>query len=309
MAPGVWVMRLLSVATASLVMSAGLATAGLVGHAQAASAQATTAQATIARAMTSCARSARQQLGGGCGAVAFGHRGAYSDSIDENTTKALEAAYDEKAYMESDVWLTQDHALLIMHDSSLDRTTDCEGEVSEWSMADIREQCRTTPNGQIIPTFNRFVKALSHNPGQRMMVDVKGDGWYDDDNAALKRLRDAASAAGVLNRVFFADDAGTGIIEALRDDVPDARTAWKQADGEEVTRKRAKELSVDAVVARPREWTSRDMVHSFQSDGFFAWSLLVNDEPAWRALIRRGVTGVLTDDPEGFRKVCAKMGS
>ena len=283
----------LAVATAALVMAVAVVNGVTAGQAQAA---------------TGCA-AARQQLGGGCGTVAFAHRGANGDKVDENTKKALEAAYAKHAHMETDVWLTQDHRFLIIHEDTLDRTTNCEGNVADWTMADIRDQCRTEPNGQALPSFNRFVKVLSHNPGQLMLVDVKGGGWDDDDNKALERLVGAASQAGVLERVYFADDDGTGIIETLRDVAPAARTAWKQADDEKITPKRARELSVDAVAARPRQWTSRAKVHSFQSKGFLAWSLLVNDKPAWKALIRRGVTGVLTDEPVGFRKVCAEMAS
>lgn len=237
----------------------------------------------------------------------FAHRGVYGDGVDENTTKALEAAFAEHAYMETDVWLTQDHGILVLHDGTLDRTTNCKGDVSEWTMADIQDECRTEPNELRLPRWHRFMKVLSHNAGQRMLVDVKGGGWDEDDYAALKKLRGAASDAGVLDRVYFADDDGTGIIEALRDVAPDARTAWKQQDGDKVTVKRARRLSVDAVVARPREWTSRAMVHSFRSKGFHPWSLLVNDKPAWKALIRRGVTGVLTDESSAFRKVCKEM--
>jgi glycerophosphoryl diester phosphodiesterase len=241
--------------------------------------------------------------------VAFAHRGAYGDAVDENTTEALEAAYAKGAHMETDLWLTQDQGFLIMHDDTLDRTTDCEGNVSDWRLADIQANCRTEPNGQLIPDFNGFVDVLSNNPGQLMMVEVKGDGWFDDDNKPLKRLRRAASQAGVLKRVYFANYDGTGTLEALRDVAPRARTALKQVGEENITPKDARELSVDAVALRPRQWTSRDKVRSFRSKGFLAWSLLVNDEPAWKALIRRGVTGVLTDEPSAFRKVCNQTGS
>ena len=63
------------------------------------------------------------------------------------------------------------------------------------------------------------------------------------------------------------------------------------------------------MVLRPRQWTSRAKVSSFRSKGLLPWSLLVNDKPAWKALIRRGVTGVMTDEPGAFRKVCKEMSS
>jgi glycerophosphoryl diester phosphodiesterase len=282
------VLKLLGVVTAALVTTVGLATP--------------------AQPATGCP-AAREQFGGRCGAVAFAHRGAYGSNVDENTDEAVEAAYAKHAYMETDVWLTQDHNFVIMHDRSLNRTTNCEGDVADWLLADIQANCQTEPNGSRIPDFNEFADLLADNPGQLMMVEIKGPGWYDDDNDPLKRLGEAASQAGVLDRVYFANDVGTGYIEALRDVAPTAQTVWKQEGDESVTRKRARELSVDAVAIRPRQWTSAGKVAAFQSKGFLAWSLMANDKPAWKGLIRRGVTGVLTDKPGAFRKVCAQVGS
>jgi glycerophosphoryl diester phosphodiesterase len=277
------VQKLLGVVTAALVATVGLATP--------------------AHPATGCP-AAREQFGGGCGAVAFAHRGAYGSSVDENTDGALEAAYAKGAYMETDVWLTQDDGFVIMHDRSLDRTTNCEGDVADWLLADIQANCQTEPNGGHIPDFTSFADLLADNPDQLMMVEIKGAGWYDNDNDPLRRLAEAASQAGVLDRVYFANDVGTGYLEALRDVAPTARTVWKQEGDETVTRKRAAELSVDAVALRPRQWTSADKVEAFQSKGFLAWSLMANDKPAWKGLIRRGVTAVLTDRPGAFRKVC-----
>jgi glycerophosphoryl diester phosphodiesterase len=265
--------------------------------------------ASAAEAGPGCGVAARQQLGGGCGTVAFAHRGARGTAVDENTTEALEAAFAKHAFMETDLWLTQDRGFVIMHDQTLDRTTDCTGDVADWTLEDIRTECRTEPNDQRIPSFNRMATVLSHNPGQLLMVEIKGDGWLDNDDEALMRLRGAASDAGVLEQVYFTHDAGTETIEALRDVAPDARTAWKPDAAEDITPARARELSVDAVVAWPDQWTSRAKVHEFRSAGFLAWSRLVNDGAGWKRLIRRDVTAVMTDRPGAFRKLCARMAS
>lgn len=288
-------MKRLGVVAGALVVVAGLA-----GPVEA-------APAPVTQAVPGCSVAARQVLGGGCGSVAFAHRGAYGAEVDENTKKALEAAFAKGAHMETDVWLTQDRGFIVLHDGTLDRTTNCKGSVADWTIADIQEQCRTEPNGQRVPGLKTFLKVLAGNPGQLMMVELKGNGWFENDNKPLERLRDATAQAGVLKRVFYTNEGDTAVIEALRDVEPDARTAWKQQDDENVTVKRAKELSVDAVVLRPREWSSRAKVRSFRNKGLRPWSLLVNDKPAWKALIRRGVTGVMTDEPGAFREVCREM--
>jgi glycerophosphoryl diester phosphodiesterase len=67
------------------------------------------------------------------------HRG-YSSAYPENTIPALQAALDLGAHVaEIDIKLTRDGKLVLMHDRTLDRTTDGKGPVKDAMLADIRE--------------------------------------------------------------------------------------------------------------------------------------------------------------------------
>jgi glycerophosphoryl diester phosphodiesterase len=66
------------------------------------------------------------------------HRG-YSAVAPENTLIALEAALAAGAHVaEIDVKLTKDGQLVLMHDATLDRTTDGRGPISALTLAEIR---------------------------------------------------------------------------------------------------------------------------------------------------------------------------
>ena len=66
------------------------------------------------------------------------HRG-YSAVAPENTLVALEAALSARAHVaEIDVKMTKDGQLVLMHDATLDRTTDGHGPVSALTLAEIR---------------------------------------------------------------------------------------------------------------------------------------------------------------------------
>jgi glycerophosphoryl diester phosphodiesterase len=68
--------------------------------------------------------------GAGCGPWISAHRG-FSAKAPENTIAALEAALAGGAHWaEIDVRLTSDGKLVLMHDATLDRTTDGDGPVS-----------------------------------------------------------------------------------------------------------------------------------------------------------------------------------
>ncbi|MGB1719693.1 MAG: glycerophosphodiester phosphodiesterase, partial [Candidatus Latescibacterota bacterium] len=69
------------------------------------------------------------------------HRGASGRGLaPENTLAAFEKALDIGVDMlEIDVRVTGDGQLIVLHDPSLDRTTDCEGIVREMGLDEIRQ--------------------------------------------------------------------------------------------------------------------------------------------------------------------------
>jgi glycerophosphoryl diester phosphodiesterase len=67
----------------------------------------------------------------------FGHRGA-SGTVPENTVPAFAAALDGGAtLLELDVHATRDGTVVVVHDETLDRTTDATGPVRDRTLADL----------------------------------------------------------------------------------------------------------------------------------------------------------------------------
>lgn len=68
----------------------------------------------------------------------IGHRGAAGEA-PENTLASFQRAFDDGAtYVELDVRLTKDTEVVILHDSSVDRTTDGRGLISDLSLQDLK---------------------------------------------------------------------------------------------------------------------------------------------------------------------------
>jgi glycerophosphoryl diester phosphodiesterase len=66
-----------------------------------------------------------------------GHRGA-QDVAPENTTAAFEAALNAGAdYLETDVQRSADGVLVLMHDPTVDRTTNGRGAVAERKLDEL----------------------------------------------------------------------------------------------------------------------------------------------------------------------------
>ena len=229
------------------------------------------------------------------------HRGIRSASYDENTLPSLERAHQLGVYAETDVNLTIDGRAMVIHDGTLDRTTNCTGEVAAWTAQAIREQCRTDGQNEVVPTLNEFLRKLSNNPGQVLNVELKSGGWIADDNAQIKMLRDLTVRHGVLDRTFYSAAGAPRPLMEFRDSTPEVRTAWKPRRTDTVTIAEATELSVDVVMAKRYQWTEA-MVHEFESQGFKAWAQMTNSTEEWLRLSRWGVNAILTDRPVDMTK-------
>lgn len=104
------------------------------------------------------------------------HRGA-SGTYPENTHAAFKAAIDFKAdYIEFDIQLTKDKKFAVIHDPTLERTTNGKGKVSDFIMNDLKKLDAgswksTNYCGEQIPTLEEM---LSRYYGKvKLLIEVK----------------------------------------------------------------------------------------------------------------------------------------
>ncbi|MDZ4403392.1 glycerophosphodiester phosphodiesterase family protein [Prosthecobacter sp.] len=96
------------------------------------------------------------------------HRGAMS-THPENTIPALEEAIRLGAHMiEFDIQLTKDGALVLMHDATIDRTTNGKGKVSDHTLAELKALDAGSKMGKKfagtrIPTFEEALAVFPKN--------------------------------------------------------------------------------------------------------------------------------------------------
>ncbi len=101
----------------------------------------------------------------------FSHRGGRMEH-DENTLSAFEASYDAGYHgFETDIRMTRDGALVITHDSSLERTTDGTGTVEEKSEAEIRRL--HTKQGNKVLFLDELLAFLKGKPGLYVEFEMK----------------------------------------------------------------------------------------------------------------------------------------
>lgn len=101
------------------------------------------------------------------------HRGGRFE-FDENTLSAFQASYDHGLRgFETDVRMCRDGALVIMHDDSIERTTQGTGAVEDLTEAELRRV--RTRKGNPILFLDRLVAFLSDKPGLYVEFEMKTD--------------------------------------------------------------------------------------------------------------------------------------
>lgn len=102
-----------------------------------------------------------------------GHRGGLDSSGTENSLRALRAAFQSGAdAVEFDVQWTRDAGAVLMHDATLNRTTNCSGTVTQLTYAQVR-RC-TLDDGSRVPNLYEALQVVRARPNAHAYVHVRG---------------------------------------------------------------------------------------------------------------------------------------
>ena len=220
----------------------------------------------------------------------IGHRGA-SGGFPENTIAAFLAAVDAGAQMcELDVQLSGDGAVVVIHDDTVDRTTNGRGAVSDMSLANLKRL--DAGRGERIPTLDEVFARTSGKCG--LNIELKG-GLVEREVAALMRKWNAIDTSMVSSFDWSKLAAIHEIDRGIRIGVLAEEKAPAML---------AKAVELHAYAVNPRH----DLVTSALCDDAHARGLRVLvwtvDAPEeMRRQLECGVDGIMTNYPARLREV------
>lgn len=103
--------------------------------------------------------------------VNIAHRGGISDGYPENTLAAFRRAMAIGAdVIELDLRSTKDGRVVILHDETLDRTTDGSGLVTNFTLDELKKL--NAGGKEQIPTYEEVLQLVS-NTGTKLLLDIK----------------------------------------------------------------------------------------------------------------------------------------
>lgn len=237
-------------------------------------------------------------LAGGFGpnhVVSVAHRGGIVQGCPENTLntyrKAIEAGLQ---VIEIDLRGTSDDGIVIMHDETVDRTTNGCGRVGELTLADLKQL--DAGNGERIPEYREVLECVSGS-GVLLLLDIKESSRLDlrkvvelteSYNAVLKVIVGARKVEDV--RLFKQLNPNLRVLALM----PNPGDAGAFLDA-----------GADIIRIWP-EWLAQEpeLVSSIHARGHAVWLTAgKSDEAALRTFTGKGIDGILSDYPVLLRKV------
>jgi glycerophosphoryl diester phosphodiesterase len=231
--------------------------------------------------------------------VVFAHRGA-SRHAPENTLAAFELAIHLGApAIELDVKLTGDREVVVLHDPTLDRTTDGKGPLSAHTLAAVKQldagsYFSSQFRSEKVPTLREVFDAV----GDRVLINVELTNYDTPGDDLVDRVAGLVRGHRMENRVLFSSFHPMNLIRARRliPEVPLALLVLEgyvsrippAFEGEPIPFEALHPTKADAAEALVRK-------NHDQNRRVHVWT--VNDAGDMRRLFGMGVDGIFTDDP------------
>jgi glycerophosphoryl diester phosphodiesterase len=232
--------------------------------------------------------------------VAFvAHRGGIVPGYPENTLAAFRQAVKHGAeVIEVDLRGTKDGEVVIMHDETLDRTTNGTGKVTDYTLAELKKL--DAGGGERIPTYEEALQLVAGS-GVQLLLDIQESPVLD--KRKVVRLTDKYNAAlNVIVGLRNVDD-----LRAVRALNPNLRTLGFIPDIKDIGP--FAQAGVDIIRLWP-QWiyATSELVNKVHQLGKPVWTT-ANDAPReeLEKLIKLGVNGILSDRPEVMNQLLTDM--
>ena len=230
------------------------------------------------------------------GIVNIAHRGGIVEGYPENTLKAFRKSIEIGAdVLEIDLRGTKDGAVIIMHDSTVDRTTDGSGKVEDLTLAEIKKL--DAGKGEKVPTYEEVLDLIS-TAKVKLLLHIKESPKLNKEKI-VQITTDKNALLDVIAGVITIDDYR--MFRALN---PNIRTLGFIKSSDDI------EQFVTAGIDIIRLWDhwiidDAALVQKVQNMGKPVWTTAKDHQTkeSLTFLLDNGVNGVICDYPELLNEV------
>lgn len=245
----------------------------------------------------------KKMYGDGATTLVFGHRGAKAYA-PMNTIPAFELAAEQGAHgIELDVHFSSDNELVIIHDYTVDGTSNGTGEVAKMSLDELKSLDAGSWfdakfAGTRIPTLDEVFQTF----GQALIVNVEIKVYNLEDTSIEQAVADCIIRNNMQKRVIVSSFA-TQNLQRLHRIAPDIPLGYLQSPE---TMSGETQGVLNQAIYQAEHW-QHTMIEQDQMDyakevGKYVNTWTVNDSARARQLRLLGVHAIITDYPDVILK-------
>ena len=230
----------------------------------------------------------------------IGHRGVPS-LAQENSVAGSAKAFELGASMvENDIHLSSDGVLVVMHDATIDRTTDGTGNIGQMTLKQIskfRIVSNSSADPEPIPTLEDYFKEFCH--GEKIVIELK-----DNSTAPAQPLADLIKQYGMEKNIVVISFYESPI-NALRQIMPGVPAAYLNSsiapDESKVlttlysVMDKIQPLGTVYSPSYAKGALGMKTIRAFMLRGVSTWIWTVNDRTAFDTYFINGVRGITTN--------------
>jgi len=235
----------------------------------------------------------------------FAHRGG-AHEFEENTLGAFRGSYDAGVRgFETDVRMTKDGGLVILHDDTLERTHKGEGPVEELT-AEMAGKATSRKQGEPLLFLKDLLEYLSDKPGMYVEFEMKTSNkvLYPDERIAdyVRKLHAAVTAGIPAGSSYIFTSFDPRPLKALKNIDPNADIMYIRGGPLTGEMLRAAEDIGAKRVACKMEGTTRLEVKGAQNQGFIVTGWPGHTMEDYFLGLGLGVDAICTDNPVEVQK-------
>lgn len=226
------------------------------------------------------------------------HRGAVG-LAPENTIASFQKVLEETQarLIEIDVQLTKDLEVVVIHDSTVDRTTDGSGKVSDYTLSDLKELDAGSWfseefTGERIPTLQ---ETLEWSKG-KIWISIELKNIKDNKELLVEKTVEIINELGMQDEVQIIS-FNHRMLEAVRKFSKDIKTSAITPCALVKPSEYLKGFACH-VLNGPGEYLTKELVDNLHDNGLLVNGGMVNDLDTWDHLESIGVDLMCTNIPE-----------
>jgi len=239
----------------------------------------------------------------------FAHRGS-SAHAPENTLAAFKLAIEHQAdAIELDAKLSLDQVPVVIHDQTVDRTTQGTGEVRQMTLAELRELDAgeffdSTFRGEKIPTLEEVFETV----GKRIFINIELTNYASPGDPLPYIVAELVRKHGLEGQVLFSSFNPLALLRVRKvlPQVPRGLLALPGASGAWARSWLRRFVPCEAIHPEYQDITPR-FVQRIHRAGQRIHAYTVNQQEDMRRLFGMGVDGIFTDDPLLARQILAEV--